>query len=210
MQIKKDAIRKRIIDSATILFLSKGYKNTSMKDIALEAALSTSNIYTYVKSKDKLFYDIVIDGKNAYYNFIESISSDRVWQDSKYWTVESETYIFRRYVNMIYSHKNQLKILFFKAQGSEFENFFEDIFTKQYRRSIEVNSLAVGGMYNFLKEEVPPYIVKNSTKMYLNIMLEGLEEDIDKEEMVSRLSECVKFLFGGYNSYFTEELKRKK
>ncbi|MCT4632212.1 MAG: TetR/AcrR family transcriptional regulator [Firmicutes bacterium] len=210
MQIKKDEVKNKIIDSATKLFLDKGYKNTSMKDIAIEAGLSTSNIYTYVKSKNKLFKDIVIDGYNAYYNFIESISTDRVWQDSNSWTIERETYIFKRYVNMIYLYKDQLKILFFKAQDSEFEDFLEDVFTKQYTRSFEVNTQAVGGLYNFLEKELPVYIVKNSTRMYLNIMLEGLKEDIGKDEMVSRLSECVKFLFGGYNSYFTEEIKIKE
>ncbi len=46
--------RKLIIDTAYYLFFSKGYKNTSVQDIAQEAGISKGLVYRYFKNKEEL------------------------------------------------------------------------------------------------------------------------------------------------------------
>ena len=56
VQIKKDAIRKATLDSAFDLFSKQGYVNTTLKQIAEAAGITTTNIYRYYSSKlDVLF-----------------------------------------------------------------------------------------------------------------------------------------------------------
>ncbi len=46
--------RKLIVDSAYYLFFTKGYKNTSIADIAAEAGISKGLVYRYFTSKEEL------------------------------------------------------------------------------------------------------------------------------------------------------------
>ena len=64
-----------IIEAAEKLFLSKGYEDTTMDQIATESEFSKGTLYNYFNSKDELYlaigvkaYEIIIDYTN---NFIE-------------------------------------------------------------------------------------------------------------------------------------------
>lgn len=60
--------KKEIIKAAELLFLRKGYENTSMEEIANEALYSKGTLYNYFESKDDLFLAI---GSNVYSLMIE-------------------------------------------------------------------------------------------------------------------------------------------
>ena len=54
-QVLKDEIREKITASARKLFISKGYENVSMNEIAREAGIAVGNIYRYFKGKGQLY-----------------------------------------------------------------------------------------------------------------------------------------------------------
>lgn len=67
----KNAIRKRklreknlrtesILEAAKKVFFSKGYAKATMDEIALEAEISKPTIYQYFKSKDDLFFSLML------------------------------------------------------------------------------------------------------------------------------------------------------
>lgn len=55
MQIQKDEIRNKILDSALNIFSSIGYEAATMNQIALEAGVSKSNLYRYYQSKSEIY-----------------------------------------------------------------------------------------------------------------------------------------------------------
>ena len=57
-QVKKTAVRDAILNSAFLLFREKGYSNTTLADIALEAGVTISNIYNYFDSKLDILFDV--------------------------------------------------------------------------------------------------------------------------------------------------------
>ncbi len=57
-QVKKEAVREAIIDSAFSLFKERGYSDTSMAQIAKNAGVSPANIYVYFESKLELLFHI--------------------------------------------------------------------------------------------------------------------------------------------------------
>lgn len=59
MQILKEEIRKKILNSAIEEFIEKGYDHASMRTIAKNAGITAGNIYRYFDSKEKLLVDIV-------------------------------------------------------------------------------------------------------------------------------------------------------
>jgi AcrR family transcriptional regulator len=59
MQILKDEVREEIEKAALEEFLAQGFEKAAMQNIAKRAKVSTSNIYNYFESKEKLFTTIV-------------------------------------------------------------------------------------------------------------------------------------------------------
>lgn len=57
-QVKKEAVRDAIFESAFTLFKERGYSETSMAQIAKQARISPANIYVYFGSKLDLLYQI--------------------------------------------------------------------------------------------------------------------------------------------------------
>jgi len=57
----KDLVkRKAILDAAKVLFLSKGYANTSMDAVAAEAGVSKLTVYSHFNDKETLFSAAVV------------------------------------------------------------------------------------------------------------------------------------------------------
>lgn len=55
-QIKKEAVRKAILDSARRHFMQRGYSRTTLAQIAKGAKVTISNIYNYFASKLEIIY----------------------------------------------------------------------------------------------------------------------------------------------------------
>ncbi len=49
-----------ILDAAKKIFFSKGYIKATMDEIALEAEISKPTVYTYFKTKDDLFFSLIL------------------------------------------------------------------------------------------------------------------------------------------------------
>src|SRR3954471_17878780 len=48
-----------IVESATKIFMAKGYRRTLITDVATDLGIAPGTIYTYVESKDALFHLVV-------------------------------------------------------------------------------------------------------------------------------------------------------
>ncbi len=55
----KEQARKRIIETAGLVFIKRGYSQSTMDDIASAMGVSKGAIYQYFKSKEQLFYEVV-------------------------------------------------------------------------------------------------------------------------------------------------------
>ncbi len=59
-QRERDRRVQEIQDAAKKVFFSKGYRKATMDEIALEAALSKPTIYQYFRTKDDLFFSLML------------------------------------------------------------------------------------------------------------------------------------------------------
>lgn len=57
-QNRKDKKRQMLLDTAAKVFSSKGYHNTTIKDIVDEAVVSVGSFYFYFNSKEELFTEL--------------------------------------------------------------------------------------------------------------------------------------------------------
>jgi len=56
---KSEVQRERIAQAATDIFIEKGYKGTSLQDIALSVGITKAGIYHYFKTKEEILYHIL-------------------------------------------------------------------------------------------------------------------------------------------------------
>ena len=59
----KETLR-RIIEAATKIFYERGYANSTIADIALEAKVAVGTIYIYFKDKYTIYYQVLKDFQN--------------------------------------------------------------------------------------------------------------------------------------------------
>lgn len=57
--LKSEAVRQRIVDTARALFLQHGYADTTIRQISAESGLSTGSIYHFFANKDDIFRVLV-------------------------------------------------------------------------------------------------------------------------------------------------------
>lgn len=76
MQKLKDEIKQKIIEVGKLRFKKEGYENTSMKDIAAEAGISTGNIYRYFLTKNHLLNEILKEIEDEIEIFFSKIPSN--------------------------------------------------------------------------------------------------------------------------------------
>ena len=69
--------RRALHNAAASLFKEKGYKETSLDDIAKAAGFDRSSLYYYTSSKKQLFFDIVLDAMNSVVEVIRGIAAEK-------------------------------------------------------------------------------------------------------------------------------------
>ncbi len=109
-QVKKADIKKQIDQASLVLFSQKGFKNTTVYDIALKAGLSVGNIYRYYPRKELILREII--PSDLLENLLELVRNKiQVWKDTggkgQLNILNSE-----QLVEFLFSNRYQILILF--------------------------------------------------------------------------------------------------
>lgn len=81
MSVKTDSKKKLIIEKATEVFASKGYKAVTMKDIVEACQISRGGLYLYYASTEEIFADVLLmeqenDATSNNLNMFEATATD--------------------------------------------------------------------------------------------------------------------------------------
>ncbi|MFA8300916.1 MAG: TetR/AcrR family transcriptional regulator [Hyphomicrobiales bacterium] len=183
MQTKKAFIREQILRVAKQEFKEKGFQKTSMRDIAKKVNATTGSIYSYFKNKDDLFYTII---KPA----ILAIENDKNLDDHSnniFDYDQDKIALMENDIQNMFSHfvkhfKDELFLLHFRSEGSEYEKYIDDyvnIKASQFTRRIEEKQQE--GI--FKKGEVDPYFLRLPVLLALSIIQELLLNSMTDEDI---------------------------
>jgi AcrR family transcriptional regulator len=130
MQILKKEVEERILKAARAEFGEHGFAKAKMRSIAERAGVSTGNLYTYFPNKDDLFCALVapaVDQINAHTNYdrIKSPENSDVCC-----TYEWNRDLYLEIADVHCRNREDLKLIYFKSQGSSLEDFREDCIRK--------------------------------------------------------------------------------
>ena len=65
--------RDIIVEEASKLFKQRGFKATSMRDLAENVGMEAASLYNHIKSKDEILEDICFRLSNRYISFLDEI-----------------------------------------------------------------------------------------------------------------------------------------
>jgi AcrR family transcriptional regulator len=72
----KDGSRKDVIvKAAAALFLEKGYKAASMRDLAERVGVEAASLYNHIRSKTELLHDICFNVANVFWEHMSKVES---------------------------------------------------------------------------------------------------------------------------------------
>lgn len=82
-QMKKSTKRERFLDVVLKLIHKKGFKATTMRDIAQELNFEVANVYNYIDSKQSLLEGYLFDIQNEFHSTIDPIRNSTHTPDEK-------------------------------------------------------------------------------------------------------------------------------
>ncbi len=113
--MERKITREKFIETTLELFHSKGFKATTMRDIAKALDIEAATLYNYIKSKQQLLDDLVFDIANQFHDGLTNI------YQSSYYPVEKLKAIVNLNVRLTAAHPYQVALLV-----SEWKHLQED------------------------------------------------------------------------------------
>ena len=125
MQVLKDEIQEKILQSSLELFLQHGFEKTSIEKIAKQAHISKSNLYNYFKSKDEIFEKLTSSAANEFVKIIDQFSTNQF--TPKFCEVGFEDMMVTRIFDLINDNRNELLLLMLCSKGTKYEKLKEQL-----------------------------------------------------------------------------------
>lgn len=125
MQVLKDEVQEKILQSSSDLFLQNGFEKTSIEKIAKQAHISKSNLYNYFKSKDEIFERLTDSVANEFIKVISLFSTNQF--APKFYETGFEEMMVTRIFELISKNRNELLLLMLCAKGTKYENLKEQL-----------------------------------------------------------------------------------
>lgn len=195
MALPDKTIDQRILNAAKEEFLEKGYMKASLRQICADAGVTTGALYNRYAGKDELFQAIVspfMEKLNAMCVqveeqdtvFAEDTDIEKIWQNPN----ESMPYL----IDILYQNFDYFKLLICCAEGSCYENFFEDFVKNGTTGTFRVMKIAYEkGIAKYLPEEDELHVLLTA---YYAAIFEPIRHNYSKEKAI-QYGETISRLF---------------
>jgi len=197
MQILKTDIRKRILVVSRKLFMEKGFRGTTTREIAREAGITLSNLYHYYSSKDDLFCHLLKPATGALEKLLDERHGEEGYDIS---TIQADDYAdieLDEYMAVIRRHRSSLKMLLFKSQGSSLEGY-KEYYVDKATNQVLVWFKTMKGMHPDMNIDISDFFIHLNNVWIFTLLEEILMHDLPDEEVRSVLSEYVRFEITGW------------
>ncbi|MEM5818999.1 MAG: TetR/AcrR family transcriptional regulator, partial [Desulfitobacterium hafniense] len=167
MQYLKEEIKNSIVLAALDEFEEKGFNDASIRAIAKNAGIATSNIYRYFNGKEELFNSIM---EPVFKRFTDLIFSEFKVDANN---LPALADVVDKIMSFYEQYSREMMILLDKSEGSVYHNLKEDLILLIKKRTKEelVHKLKAEGV--ILADE---YIFHVLASMYMEGILRILRE----------------------------------
>ena len=203
-QVLKEESRELILEAAKDEFMENGFKESSMRKIALKSKMTVGNLYRYFKNKEDILEVIVAPAYRAVNKMVRDLTDDAVSFERDGFNFDASQEELSGMVDKLSDgmidayakHKVEFNILMMNSKLNDnivdwFKGLITGLIAKHYDVSEDdrdVNVLAKGyavavfhGIREILKiSDMEKEDLKRITKIYLNSYLSMLDFKTDK------------------------------
>ena len=207
MQVQKDETQELILQTAYEAFLSKGYAKTTMRHIAERSGIGLSNIYNYFENKEAIFGELVSPLIHTIDEMVKSHHDMAYASHFKNYLngmndemLDSQT---EDYLKMIRRYRPQMKLLFFKAQGSKYETYLDELTdhcTQQVIRFMD----EFGRECPQFSQKCSPFTYHLHTVWMFNLLCEIIKHNVSQEETERVVREYLRFEYIGWRDLINQ------
>ena len=204
MSYCSDITKNRILECAKEVFLNKGFENAQVAEIAKLAKVTTGAIYRHFKNKEALFFALIEEEYNYTMNVVSDVenrSENKTIKLSSELDVEEaiienlflETMLF---VDYMYAHFDNFKLIFARSKGSKVENFIEDITERYTAKNMKL--IHFNAKQEQINTEIKEFEVHVITKGYITSLCECVLHDISRDNVSEYIRSIVVFQYYGW------------
>lgn len=199
MQIQKDDIRNIILKVAREEFVDKGFKDTSMRTIAQKSEVGLSNIYNYFKNKDEIFKEVL---SGLLYALEDIMEKHNCPEGIDLYVANSKKYVcsqIEMFVDLIDNYKEDFRLLLFKSQGSQLENFREEWIGKQTVIGKEYMKI-LKEKYPLANVDISGFFIHTMSSWFISSISELVMHDLTHQELEQFITEYMSYSAAGWKS----------
>lgn len=184
-QLEKEAIRKKIIDTASDILAKEGYESLSIRKIASRIEYSPGIIYHYFTDKAEVVASVVEEG---YVKILKTISETPIDMDNPDKSIEK---VLTAYINLMLETPQQFRaVLMNDIEGIQDKvNMLQEGISKE-RKSIQglcrlIEAGMEKGKFRKMDVELTAQIIWTSTHGLLSrLVLEKNVQEKQKERLI--------------------------
>lgn len=202
----KSGTLEKIIPCAKREFLDKGFERASLRKIAVDANMSAAGLYRHFESKEAMFDALVAPLVNTYLrNYEESMQRSYELLDTeeikKFWEVSEEEGL--QYINFIYDHFEEFKLLLTCSDGTKYQNFMHDISEMEVKEMARLmDELRSRG---FTVKDISQDELHMLVSGYVASVFEVVIHDYPREKAIAQARTLMEFLYPGWIKAFGME-----
>ncbi len=187
------AKEQEIIAAAASLFKKKGYRATTLEDIAAAVGMLKGSLYYYIRSKEELLYLVVRDPIRQAYNRLEEIvNSDVPVPEKITQAIANHVTIFHQHYPHIAVYLHDFHNVMQKLQDSAIEapKEYQQLLTQLVQQGVDsgdlrsdldvmVTGYAILGMCNWMYRWYKPeghMSAEAVANVFTKLILEGLQQ----------------------------------
>lgn len=203
MSYCSDITKNRILECAKEEFLKKGFEKAQVGEIAKAAQVTTGAIYRHFKNKEELFFSLIEEVYTYTLNVVEDVetrSQNKVdiplLQEGDEAILEASFNEVMDFVNYMYEHFDEFKLIFECSQGSRVENFIEEIVDRYSVKNMkQMSNLKMKDSASYELEEFEVHIL---TKGYITSLCECIIHNIPYKNVSGYIKSIVTFQYYGW------------
>lgn len=196
MKVLKDEIYKSILSVARQEFISNGYKDTSMRDIAQKANVGLSNIYNYFKNKDEIYIAIVQPAKSDIFTFITQQHTEENIDFHRMTELGHNEEAIKYYIDLIEKYKEEYRLLLYYSQGSSMCNFRDEL--TDHMTNVSYDYMALEKKHDVRVNEVSYFFIHTMSSWMVSILGEIVTHELDRQKIREFFREYFRFSFAGW------------
>lgn len=191
------AKEQEIIAAAASLFKKKGYRATTLEDIAAAVGMLKGSLYYYIRSKEELLYLVVRDPiRQAYNNLEEIANSDAPVTDKITQAIANHIAIFHHHYPHIAVYLHDFHNLMQKLQDNSIETpkEYQQLLAQLLQQGVDSGELrsdldvtvagyAILGMCNWMYRWYKPEGLMSAeaiANVFTKLVLEGLQQPVSE------------------------------